>query len=85
VQGPNGVANPTKASFTYVGTSTAVFTNDNRQNFANVTQLYPSSESGGGYVSILKTIHPNIRAFANVLFSRSLTHQRVFMKETNGK
>mgnify|MGYP000720877462 CR=1 FL=1 len=74
VQGPNGVANPTKASFTYVGTSTAVFTNDNRQDFANVTQLYPSSESGGGYASILKTIHPNIRAFANVLFSRSRTH-----------
>ena len=74
VQGPNGVANPTKASFTYVGTSTAVFTNDNRQDFANVTQLYPSSESGGAYASILRTINPHVTAFANVLYSRSLTH-----------
>jgi outer membrane receptor protein involved in Fe transport len=74
VQGPTGTANPTKASFTYVGTSTAVFTNDNRQDFANVTQLYPSSESGGAYASILRTINPHVTAFANVLYSRSLTH-----------
>ncbi len=74
VQGPDGVANPTKASFRYVGTSTAVFTNENRQDFANVTQLYPSSESGGGYASILRRFNPQITAFANVLYSRSLTH-----------
>ncbi|MEY2879043.1 MAG: hypothetical protein RLZZ15_1423, partial [Verrucomicrobiota bacterium] len=74
VQGPNGVANPTKASFTYVGTSTAAFTNDNRQDFANVTQLYPSSESGGGYASLQKVINPHVTAFANLLYSRSLTH-----------
>ncbi|WP_414661221.1 TonB-dependent receptor domain-containing protein [Horticoccus sp. 23ND18S-11] len=74
VQGPKGVTNPTKASFTYVGTSTAVFTNDNRQDFANVTQLYPSSESGGGYASILRVINPQVSAFANFLYSRSLTH-----------
>ncbi|MBI5690300.1 MAG: TonB-dependent receptor [Verrucomicrobia bacterium] len=74
VQGPNGTANPTKSSFTYVGTSTAAFTNDNRQDFANVTQLYPSSESGGGYASLQRVINPHVTAFANVLFSRSLTH-----------
>jgi len=74
VQGPNGTANPTKASFTYVGTSTAVFTNDNRQDFANVTQLYPASESGGGYASIVRVINPHVTAFANFLYSRSLTH-----------
>jgi outer membrane receptor protein involved in Fe transport len=74
VQGPTGTANPTKSSFTYVGTSTAVFTNANRQDFANVTQLYPSSESGGGYASIMKVINPRVSAFANFLYSRSLTH-----------
>jgi iron complex outermembrane receptor protein len=74
VQGPEGVANPTKSSFTYVGTSTAVFTNANRQDFANVTQLYPSSESGGGYASLQKVINPHVTAFAHVLYSRSLTH-----------
>eukprot|EP01012_Entosiphon_sulcatum_P041792 TRINITY_DN55688_c0_g1_i1.p1 TRINITY_DN55688_c0_g1~~TRINITY_DN55688_c0_g1_i1.p1 ORF type:complete len:918 (-),score=143.31 TRINITY_DN55688_c0_g1_i1:2-2710(-) len=74
VQGPKGTANPTKASFTYVGTSTAAFTNDNRQDFANVTQLYPSSESGGGYASIQKVLNPQVTAFANFLYSRSLTH-----------
>ena len=57
-----------------MGTSTAVSTTDNRQDFANVTQLYPSSESGGAYASILRTINPQITAFANVLYSRSLTH-----------
>lgn len=74
VQGPNGVANPTKESFRYVGTSTAVFTNDNRQDFANVTQLYPSSESGGAYASILRRFNPQFSGFANVLYSRALTH-----------
>ena len=74
VQGPTGTANPTKASFTYVGTSTAVFTNANRQDFANVTQLYPSSESGGGYASLMKVINPQVSVFANILYSRSLTH-----------
>jgi outer membrane receptor protein involved in Fe transport len=74
VPGPNGTANPTKASFTYVGTSTAAFTNDNRQDFANVTQLYPSSESGGGYASLLRVFNPHVTAFANFLYSRSLTH-----------
>lgn len=74
VQGPEGVANPTKASFRYVGTSTAVFTNENRQDFANVTMLYPSSESGGGYASILRVFNPHVTAFANFLYSRSLTH-----------
>ena len=74
VPGPNGVANPTKASFTYVGTSTAAFTNANRQDFANVTQLYPSSESGGAYASLLRRINPNFTAFTNFLYSRSLTH-----------
>ena len=74
VPGPDGVANPTKASFTYVGTSTAVFTNANRQDFANVTQLYPSSESGGAYASILRRLTPKTSAFTNFLYSRSLTH-----------
>lgn len=74
VQGPDGVANPTKASFRYVGTSTAVFTNDNRQDFANVTQLYPSSESGGAYASIVRRFNPHVSAFAHVLYSRALTH-----------
>ena len=74
VQGPNGVANPTKESFRYVGTSTAVFGNENRQDFANVTQLYPSSESGGGYASIQRRFNPQITGFANVLYSRALTH-----------
>ena len=74
VQGPDGVANPTKASFTYVGTSTAAFTNANRQDFANVTQLYPASESGGAYSSILRRINPQMTAFANFIYSRSLTH-----------
>ncbi len=74
VQGPDGVANPTKASFTYVGTSTAAFTNANRQDFANVTQLYPSSESGGAYASVLRRLNPNLTAFTNFLYSRSLTH-----------
>lgn len=74
VQGPNGVANPTRESFTYVGTSTAVFTNANRQDFANVTQLYPASESGGAYASILRRLNPQATAFANFLFSRGLTH-----------
>ncbi len=74
VQGPDGVANPTKASFRYVGTSTAVFGNENRQDFANVTQLYPSSESGGGYASILRRFNPHVTGFANFLYSRALTH-----------
>jgi outer membrane receptor protein involved in Fe transport len=74
VQGPNGVATPTRASFTYVGTSTAAFTNDNRQDFANVTQLYPSSESGGAYASILRRFNPHVTAYANFLYSRALTH-----------
>lgn len=74
VQGPDGVSNPTKASFRYVGTSTAAFGNENRQDFANVTQLYPSSESGGGYASIQKIINPYFTAFGNVLYSRALTH-----------
>ena len=74
VQGPDGVANPTKASFRYVGTSTAAFTNENRQDFANVTMLYPSSESGGAYASLLRRFRPWVSGFANVLYSRSLTH-----------
>ncbi len=74
VQGPDGVANPTKASFRYVGTSTAVFGNENRQDFANVTMLYPSSESGGGYASILRRFNPHVTGFANFLYSRALTH-----------
>jgi outer membrane receptor protein involved in Fe transport len=77
VPGPDGVANPTKASFTYVGTSTAAFTNANRQDFANVTQLYPSSESGGAYASILRRLTPRATAFANFLYSRSLTHYQL--------
>ncbi len=74
VQGPDGVANPTKASFRYIGTSTAALTNENRQDFANVTMLYPSSESGGAYASILRRFSPRLTAFANAIFSRSLTH-----------
>lgn len=74
VPGPNGVASPTRASFTYVGTSTAAIANDNRQDFAQVTQLYPSSESGGAYANIQRVLNPHVTAFANFLYSRTLTH-----------
>jgi len=73
---PNGVptANPTKSSFTYAGSSSANIPNSNRYDFANVTQLFPSSESGGGYASISRVLNPHVTAFANGMFSRSRTH-----------
>jgi outer membrane receptor protein involved in Fe transport len=73
---PNGVptANPTRSSFTYVGTSSANIPNSNRYDFANVTQLFPSSESGGAYANVTRVLNPHLTAFANVMFSRALTH-----------
>ena len=73
---PNGVgtANPTKASFVNIGASSVGIPNSNRYDFANVTQVYPSSESGSGYASILKVLNPQVSAFANFMYSRSLTH-----------
>lgn len=73
---PNGVgtANPTKANFTNIGTASAGIPNTNRYDFANVTQVYPSSESGGGYASIVRVLNPQVTAFANAMYSRSLTH-----------
>lgn len=69
-----GTANPTRASFVNAGTASAGIPNSNRFDFANVTQLYPSSESGGAYASISKAINPQLTAFSNMMYSRALTH-----------
>lgn len=73
---PNGAptANPTKSSFTYIGTSSAGIPNSNRYDFANVTQLMPSSESGGTNVSISRVLNPSVTLFADGMYSRGLTH-----------
>lgn len=66
-----GTANPTKSSFVNIGTSTAGIPNSNRQDFANVTQIYPESESYGGYTSISRKLGSEITAFSQLMFSRS--------------
>ena len=74
IPGGTPTANPTRSSFTYIGTSTAGIPNSNRFDFANVTQLFPSSESGGAYVNLRRVLNPHVTAFANAMFSRSLIH-----------
>lgn len=73
---PNGTptSNPNRANFTYVGTSTTGIPNSNRYDFANVTQLLPSSESGGGYANLSREFTGGTTAFVSLMFSRSLTH-----------
>ena len=72
---PGGVptANPTRSSFTYIGTSTAAMPLSNRYDFANVTQLMPESESGGAYANLRRTLNRHVTAFASAMFSRSRT------------
>lgn len=76
---PNGTptANPTKSSFTYIGTSSAGIPNSNRYDFANVTMLFPESESLGANVHISRELHKSITAFATAMFSRGITNTRL--------
>lgn len=69
-----GTANPTKASFHYGGTASANFPNENRYNLAPVTQIYPDSESYGGYVNINRILTPAISVFSRFGYFRSDTH-----------
>ena len=69
-----GTANPTRASFVNVGTAGAGIPNSNRFDFANVTQIYPSSENLGGYAGISRVLTPNVTAFSQFLYSRGNTH-----------
>ncbi len=71
---PGGVptANPTRASFSYVGTSTAGIPTANRYDFAKATQLIPENDGGAGYASVQRTLMPNLTAFGNVMFSRNI-------------
>ena len=73
---PDGkqTANPTAANFAYAGANTTFLPNSNRYDFADVTQLFPASESGGAYASISRVLTPNLTAFANGMYSRGLTH-----------
>jgi iron complex outermembrane receptor protein len=73
---PNGTptANPSKSSFTYIGTSSAGIPNSNRYDFANVTQLLPASESGGAYANLSRELNGTTTAFVSLMYSRSLTH-----------
>lgn len=74
VPGGQPITNPAKSSFTYVGTSSAGIPDTNRYDFAKGTQLYPESESYGGYASINRVITPQVTAFAQFIYSRSHTH-----------
>ncbi|MBL9187689.1 MAG: TonB-dependent receptor [Opitutaceae bacterium] len=73
---PNGTptANPNRSSFVYAGTSTAALPQSNRYDFANVTQLFPESESLGANVSISRVLTENATFFANGMFSRGITN-----------
>ncbi len=74
INGGQRTANPTKASFTYVGTSTAAIPNSNRLDFANATMIYPESESFGGYAGVSRTLRGGVTAFAQLLFNRGHTY-----------
>lgn len=74
IPGGQPTANPTKSSFVNIGTASANIPLSNRYDFANVTQLLPSSESGSGYASIEKNLTTHITAFGQVMYSRALTH-----------
>lgn len=74
IPGGQPTANPTKASFVNIGTASANIPLSNRYDFADVTQLLPSSESGSGFASLEKLINPHVTAFAQVMYSRALTH-----------
>ena len=73
---PDGkpTANPTRSSFVYAGANTTFLPNSNRYDFANVTQLIPASESGGAYASLSRELGKDVTAFANLMYSRGLTH-----------
>lgn len=73
INGGQQTANPTKASFTYVGSSTAGIPNSNRLDFVNDTMIYPESESFGGYVGINRTLRGGVTVFSQFLLNRGNT------------
>ncbi|MFM7749140.1 MAG: TonB-dependent receptor plug domain-containing protein, partial [Opitutaceae bacterium] len=73
INGGQQTANPTKASFTYVGSSTAGIPNLNRLDFVNDTMIYPESESFGGYVGINRTLRGGVTVFSQFLLNRGNT------------
>lgn len=73
INGGQKTANPTKESFTYVGSSTAGIPNSNRLDFANDTMIYPESESFGGYVGINRTLRGGVTVFSQFLLNRGYT------------
>lgn len=72
--GAPGTANPTRTSFSYIGSSTLLLPDANRYDFARVQQVYPASEHYGGFANLSRRFSEKLSVFSQVLFSRSDTH-----------
>lgn len=74
IPGSIPTANPTKANFVNVGTSTAGIPAANRYDFAAETAMQPASEQTSGYVSLERKFTLNLSAFAQMAITRSKTY-----------
>lgn len=77
IAGGQPTVNPTKASFTYVGNSTALTPNENRYDPVKDQQLYPASDSSSFYGNLNRRITSNLSAFAQFTFNRGKTYYEV--------
>ncbi len=72
---PNGVgtANPTKASFVYLGTAAAAIPDSNRYNFARTQQFYPGSNALSGFVGVTRMLTPLVTGNVQLTYNHSVT------------
>lgn len=75
---PGGVptTSPTLASFSAAPANgnAAVIPNENRYNFAETYQIYPAYDYISNFTSVEHEISKNLRAFADVIYSRNSTY-----------
>ncbi len=79
VKGGAQVANPTLASFTAAPQDPAnpnavLIGNENRYNFAPVSEIYPAYDYISDYTSLEHTFSDNLKAFADVTYSKNSTY-----------
>ncbi len=67
-------SNPTKAGFTYVGTTNTLIPNANRYDPVKDQQLSPASDSSSVYGNLNRRLNPNLSAFAQFTFNRGKTY-----------
>jgi iron complex outermembrane receptor protein len=70
INGGQPVANPTKASFRYVGTNSAGIPDINRYDAIHVTPVAPETENHGGHASLERAFGGRVTSFAQFSYQR---------------